>query len=193
MNVSSKEVSDMKVSYSEVAEIIANKNIVALFQGRSEAGHRALGNRSILYDPRDPDGKDHVNIVKQRESYRPFAASVMLDHAHEWFDMAGLKESPYMMYAVDVKKDKQNLIPCVTHVDGTCRIQTVTKEQNINFYNLIDAFYKLTGVPMLFNTSFNLAGEVIVETEDEAIDVLQRSKIEYLYLPEKQMLMIDKN
>jgi carbamoyltransferase len=184
---------NMKVSYSEVAEIIANKNIVALFQGRSEAGHRALGNRSILYDPRDPDGKNYVNIVKQRESYRPFAASVMLDHAHEWFDMAGLKESPYMMYAVDVKKDKQNLIPCVTHVDGTCRIQTVTKEQNINFYNLIDAFYKLTGVPMLFNTSFNLAEEVIVETEDEAIDVLQRSKIEYLYLPEKQMLMIDKN
>ena len=181
------------VTYGDVAKIISEKNIVALFQGRSEAGHRALGNRSILYDPRDPNGKDHVNIVKQRESYRPFAASVMLDHVHEWFDMVGLKESPYMMYAVDVKENKKNLIPCVTHVDGTCRIQTVTKEQNINFYNLIDAFYKLTGVPMLFNTSFNLAGEVIVETEDEAIDVLQRSKIEYLYLPEKQILMTGKN
>lgn len=172
----------------DVAELIANKNIVALFQGRSEAGHRALGNRSILYDPRDPNGKDHVNIVKQREAYRPFAASVMLEHVHDWFDMAGLKESPFMMFAVDVIKDKQKLIPCVTHVDGTCRIQTITKEQNINFYNLIDAFYKLTGVPMLFNTSFNLAGEVIVETEDEAIDVLQRSKIDYLYLPKKQIL-----
>ena len=170
----------------DVAKLIANKNIVALFQGRSEAGHRALGNRSILYDPRDPNGKDHVNVVKQREWYRPFAASVLLEHAHDWFGMASLKESPFMMFAVDVIKDKQDLIPCVTHVDGTCRIQTITKEQNINFYNLIDAFYKLTGVPMLFNTSFNLAGEVIVETEDEAIDILQRSKIEYLYLPEKK-------
>jgi carbamoyltransferase len=177
----------------DVAKILADKNIIALFQGRSEAGHRALGNRSILYDPRDPNGKDHVNIVKQREWYRPFAASVMLEHVHDWFDMAGLKESPFMMFAVDVIKNKQDLIPCVTHVDGTCRIQTVTKEQNINFYNLIDAFYKLTGVPMLFNTSFNLAGEVIVETEDEAIDVLQRSKIDYLYIPEKQMLVANKN
>jgi carbamoyltransferase len=177
----------------DVAELIANKNIVALFQKRSEAGHRALGNRSILYDPRDLNGKDHVNIVKQREWYRPFAASVMLEHTHDWFDMAGLKESPFMMFAVDVIKDKQNLIPCVTHVDGTCRIQTVTQEQNLNFYNLINSFYKLTNVPMLFNTSFNLAGEVIVETEEEAIDVIQRSKIEYLYLPEKQILMIEKN
>jgi carbamoyltransferase len=183
----------MKVSYSEVAKLIADKNIVALFQGRSEAGHRALGNRSILYDPRDPNGKDHVNIVKQREWYRPFAASVMLEHAHDWFDMAGLKESPFMMFAVDVIKDKQDLIPCVTHVDGTCRIQTVTEKQNLNFYNLINAFYELTGIPMLFNTSFNLAGEVIVETEEEAIDVIQRSKIEYLYLPEKQTLIIEKN
>lgn len=177
----------------DVAELIANKNIVALFQGRSEAGHRALGNRSILYDPRDPNGKDHVNIVKQREWYRPFAASVMLEHVHDWFDMASLKDSPFMMFAVDVIKDKQNLIPCVTHVDGTCRVQTVTQEQNLNFYNLINSFYELTNVPMLFNTSFNLAGEVIVETEEEAIDVIQRSKIEYLYLPEKQILMIEKN
>ena len=183
----------MNVSYSEIAELIANKNIVALFQGRSEAGHRALGNRSILYDPRDPNGKDHVNIVKQREWYRPFAASVMLEHAHDWFDMAGLKESPFMMYAVDVKDNKKDLIPCVTHVDGTCRIQTVTKEQNIHFYNLIKAFYKATGIPMLFNTSFNLAGEVIVEREDEAVDILKRSQIEYLYLPEKQTLITHKN
>ena len=177
----------------DVAKLIADKNIVALFQGRSEAGHRALGNRSILYDPRDPNGKDHVNIVKQREWYRPFAASVMLEHAHDWFDMAGLKDSPFMMFAVDVLEDKQKLIPCVTHIDGTCRIQTITKEQNLNFYNLIDEFYKLTGVPMLFNTSFNLAGEVIVETEEEAIDVIKRSKIEYLYLPKKQTLIIEKN
>ena len=181
------------VTSLDVAKLIADKNIVALFQGRSEAGHRALGNRSILYDPRDPNGKDHVNIVKQREWYRPFAASVMLEHVHDWFDMASLKDSPFMMFAVDVLKEKQKLIPCVTHVDGTCRIQTITQEQNLNFYNLINSFYELTNVPMLFNTSFNLAGEVIVETEEEAIDVIRRSKIEYLYLPEKQILMIEKN
>jgi carbamoyltransferase len=132
-------------------------------------------------------------LVKQRESFRPFAASVMLEHVHDWFDMQGLEESPFMMFAVDVIKDKQDLIPCVTHVDGTCRIQTVTEKQNLNFYNLINEFYKLTSVPMLFNTSFNLAGEVIVETKEEAIDVIKRSKIEYLYLPEKQTLIIEKN
>jgi carbamoyltransferase len=177
----------------EIAKIIADKNIVALFQGQSEAGHRALGNRSILYDPRDPNGKDYVNVVKQREGFRPFAASVMLESTHDWFDMRGLNESPFMMFAVDVKEDKKKLIPCVTHVDGTCRIQTVTQKQNSHFYNLISAFNDLTNVPMLFNTSFNLAGEVIVETELDAIDVLKRSKIEYLYLPEKQQLIIEKN
>jgi carbamoyltransferase len=177
----------------DVAKLIADKNIVALFQGRSEAGYRALGNRSILYDPRDSNGKDHVNNIKHREWYRPFAASVMLEHAHAWFEMSGLNESPFMMFAVDVKEDKKKLIPCVTHVDGTCRIQTVTQEQNFNFYSLINEFYNLTSVPMLFNTSFNLAGEVIVETENEAIDVLQRSKIEYLYIPDKQKLIVNKN
>ena len=171
--------------YYEVANLIAQKNIVAMFQGQAEAGHRALGNRSILYDPRDPDGKEKVNTVKGREWYRPFACSILLEHAPDWFDMAGLKESPYMMYAVNVKEDKKDLIPCVIHVDNTCRIQTVSLEQNLHFYNLIKAFYEITNIPLLFNTSFNLAGEVIVETEDEALNVLDRSKINYLYLPEK--------
>lgn len=186
-------ITKQNITYKEVAQLIADKNIVALFQGKSEAGHRALGNRSILYDPRDLNGKDHVNIVKKREWFRPFAASVMLEKANEWFDMAGLKESPYMMYALDIIKDKINLIPCVSHVDNTCRAQTVSQSQNPHFYNLISAFNELTNIPMLFNTSFNLAGEVIVETELDAIDVLKRSKIEYLYLPEKQELIIEKN
>lgn len=176
-------------TYKEVAQIIAKKNIVALFQGQSEAGHRALGNRSILYDPRDIDGKDHVNTIKNREWYRPFAASVMLEYANEWFDMAGLKESPYMMYAFDVLKDKINLIPCVVHVDNTCRAQTVSQFQNLHFYNLISAFNDLTNIPMLFNTSFNLAGEVMVETKEDAIDTLNRSNIKYLYFPETQELI----
>jgi carbamoyltransferase len=177
------------VTYKEIAKIISDKNIVALFQGQSEAGHRALGNRSILYDPRDPNGKDHVNTVKNREWYRPFAASVMVEYANEWFDMRGVKESPYMMYAFDVLKDKSHLIPCVVHVDNTCRAQTVSRSQNLHFYNLISAFNDLTNVPMLFNTSFNLAGEVMVETKNDAIDTFNRSNIQYLYFPESRELI----
>jgi len=177
------------VTYGDVAKIISEKNIVALFQGRSEAGHRALGNRSILYDPRDPNGKNHVNIVKQREWYRPFAASVMLDHAHDWFDMAGLKESPFMMFAVDVLDNKKHLIPSIIHIDGTCRIQTVDQKQNNHYYQLIQAFKELTGIPILFNTSFNLAGDCIVETLEQAVDTLNNSEINFLYLPEFNLLI----
>jgi carbamoyltransferase len=179
-------------TYKDVANIIAHKNIVAIYQGQSEVGPRALGNRSILYDPRDPNGKDFVNKVKRREWYRPFAASIMLEHAHEWFDMQGLKESPYMMYSINTYIDKQALIPCVVHVDGSCRIQTVTEKQNIHYYNLIKAFYEITNIPLLFNTSFNLAGETMVETEEDAIDILSRSDIDYLYLPDKNKLVIEK-
>ena len=118
------------VTDKDVVELITNKNIVALFQGRSEAGPRALGNRSLLYDPTDPKGKDIVNKVKKREHWRPFAGTVLADHAHEWFNMDRLYESPHMMYAVNVLKSMIEKIPCITHVDGTCRIQTLTKKQN---------------------------------------------------------------
>jgi len=177
------------VSSSDVAKLLANKKIVAIYQGSSEAGPRALGNRSIVYDPRDPKGKNYINTVKQREWFRPFAGTVLQEHVHDWFDLRGLTESPYMMFAVDVNKNKQDLIPAITHVDGTCRIQTLTREQNPHYYELIDSFYKLTNVPILFNTSFNLAGDCIVETIDDAIDTLQRSSIDYLYLPEFNILV----
>ena len=130
-----------------------------------------------------------MNKVKGREYFRPFAASVMKEYAHEWFDMKGLKESPNMMYAVDVKEDKKDLIPSVLHVDDTCRIQTVTKEVNEHFYNLIEEFYKLTGIPILFNTSFNLAGEPLVETIDDALKVLNDSEMEYCFMPELNSLI----
>jgi carbamoyltransferase len=177
------------VSYQDVAELIAEKNIVAMYQGSSESGPRALGNRSILYDPRDENGKDHVNIVKKREWFRPFAGSVLKEHAKDWFDLITQDESKFMMFAVDVLKEKQNLIPAITHVDGTCRIQTVKFEDNKNFYNLINEFYKITGVPILFNTSFNLAGNVIVETLEDALWTLHNSDINYLYLPELGVLV----
>lgn len=168
----------------DVAKLISEKNIVALYQGRSEAGPRALGNRSILYDPRDPDGKDEVNKVKGREWFRPFAGSVLAEDADDWFDMAGMSESPFMMYAVNVAADKLSEIPAITHVDDTCRVQTVTEEQNPHYYNLIKAFKNITEVPVLFNTSFNLAGDPLVETIDDALITLDRSDIQYLYLPE---------
>ena len=130
-----------------------------------------------------------IGGIKKREEFRPFAGTVLLEKANEWFDMAGLEESPFMMYAMDVWPDKQNKIPCITHVDGTCRIQTVTKEQNYHYYNLIQEFEKITGVPILFNTSFNLAGDPLVETIEDALKTLLKSELKYLYLPELEMLL----
>ena len=160
-----------------------------MFQGRSENGPRALGNRSILFDPTFEDGKDFVNSVKRREYFRPFAGSVLKEHAHEWFDLRGMDQSPHMMYAVNCQPGIAEKIPSIIHVDGTCRIQTVTKEQNKHFYSLINEFYNQTGVPVLFNTSFNLGGDPLVETLDDAIRTLKHSKIEYLFLPEHNKLI----
>jgi carbamoyltransferase len=172
-----------------VAELISNKNIVAIYQGSSESGPRALGNRSILYDPRDPNGKDHVNIIKKREWFRPFAGTVLKEFAKEWFDLCNLEESKFMMFAVDVLKDKQSKIPAITHIDGTCRIQTLDKNDNKNYYKVIEEFYKITNVPIVFNTSFNLAGNTIVETLEDALWTLHNSEINYLYLPELSVLV----
>ena len=180
------------VSYDDVAKLISEENIVSMYQGRSEAGPRALGNRSILFDPRVHDGKDIVNTVKGREWFRPFAATVLKESANDWFDMAGLEESPFMMYAVNVAADKIKKIPSVCHVDDTCRVQTVTEEQNQHYYNLISAFDKITNVPILFNTSFNLAGDPLVETIHDALGTLYRSKLKYMYLPELGVLITKK-
>jgi carbamoyltransferase len=176
-----------RVKYEDVAKLISEKNIVAMYQGRSEAGPRALGNRSILYDPRDPNGKDFVNTVKHREWFRPFAGSILHEETNKWFDMRGLEESPFMMYAVNVLQPEK--IPAITHIDGTCRVQTVKPEQNTHYYNLISAFNDITGVPILFNTSFNLAGDCIVETIDDALRTIRNSDIKYLYLPEFSLLV----
>jgi len=172
-----------------IAKLLVDQNIIAMFNGRAEAGPRALGNRSILFDPRTPNGKDLVNRVKGREWFRPFAGSVLEEHAHEWFEMRTLKSSPFMMYAINVLPSRLGEIPAVTHVDGTCRVQTVSQDDNPEYYALISAFYKLSNVPMLFNTSFNLAGDPLVETLEDAIDTLRRSDIKYLYLPSLQKLL----
>lgn len=166
--------------------LIDKEQIVAIFQGQSEWGPRALGNRSILFDPRHPQAKQIVNKVKMREDYRPFAGSVMLEHAHEYFEMKQLKESPWMSFAIQAKEKAYKEIPSLVHADGTCRIQTVTREQNKNYYELIERFYEITGCPMIFNTSFNLGGEALVETIEDALNTCQQSQINCLYIPEDQ-------
>jgi carbamoyltransferase len=172
-----------------VAALIADGNIIAVFQGAAEGGPRALGNRSIVYDPRDPQGKDRVNQVKGREWFRPFAGSVLLDAADEWFDLRGIPESPFMMYAVNVQSSKMGQLPAITHVDGTCRVQTVSRDQNPGWYDLIASFRDKTGCPVLFNTSFNLAGDPLVDSLPDAINCLLRSDIRFLWLPDVQLLI----
>jgi len=180
---------EYNVDYEQVIDTIRQKNIVALYQERGESGPRALGNRSLMYDPTDPDGKDFVNLVKKREYFRPFAASVLHDDVHDWFDLRGMEDSPSMMYAVNCQSGVKEKIPAVIHIDGTCRIQTVTEEQNFHWYNLIKEFKNQTGVPALFNTSFNLGGEPLVETIDDAMRTLYNSGINYIYFPATKMLV----
>jgi len=182
-----------KASHTDVVKLLREKNIVTMFQGRSESGPRALGNRSILFDPTFEDGKDFVNMVKRREYFRPFAGSILAEHAAEWFDMRGKTETPHMMYAMNCQPGVAEKIPSIIHVDGTCRIQTVTREQNQHYYDLINEFYKVSGMPILFNTSFNLGGEPLVETLDDAVRTLANSLMEYLYLPEYGYLIEVKN
>jgi carbamoyltransferase len=174
---------------SAVIDLLQQRNIVTIFQGRCENGPRALGNRSVIYDPTDPDGKDFVNSVKHREYFRPFAGSILAEDVHEWFDLRGMEDSPHMMYAVNCQPGIAEKIPSIIHEDGTCRIQTVTREQNENYYDLISAWKERTGIPMVFNTSFNLGGEPLVETLSDALWTLQESDIEYLYLPEYNKLL----
>ena len=171
---------------STLDALINDEQIVAIFQNHSEWGPRALGNRSIMFDPRHPNAKNIVNAVKKREYYRPFACTVMLEHAEEYFDMLQLPESPWMSFAIQCKEKALKDIPTLVHADNTCRIQTVTEEQNKNYYNLIKGFYERTGVPIIFNTSFNLGGEAICETIYDAIDTCNRSMINHLYIPEDQ-------
>lgn len=161
-----------------VAKLISQNKFVGWYQGRAEFGPRALGNRSIIVDPRKASNKELVNArIKFREPFRPFAPSVLRDHAEAYFDTGG-SESPYMILAFDVKPDKRNIIPAVTHVDGTARVQTVTKQQNKRYWDVIHEFYKITGVPVLLNTSFNRMGEPIVNTPEQAITCLRESGLD---------------
>jgi len=150
----------------QIVDGILKDGIVAVASGRAEYGPRALGNRSILADPRDPLIKDKVNLIKQRESFRPFAPVVMADHASKWFDMNF--ESPYMQYTVKCLQPEK--IPSVVHSDGTSRVQTVSKEQHYGLYRVLNKFYLQTGVPVLLNTSLNIKGQPLLNSYQDTID-----------------------
>jgi len=161
------------------AQLIAEGNVVGWYQGKMEWGPRALGNRSILADARNAKMQDILNEkIKHRESFRPFAPCILEEHASEYFDID--IPSPYMLLVAPVKKPEK--IPAVTHVDGTSRLQTVSKDTNTLFYNLINEFYKTTNVPVLINTSMNIRGEPIVNTIEQAYNMIVKTDMDYIVL-----------
>tara|TARA_B100001121_G_scaffold310654_1_gene343543 strand:+ start:928 stop:2538 length:1611 start_codon:yes stop_codon:yes gene_type:complete len=172
------------------ASLLSKGKIIGWFNGRSEIGARALGNRSILADPRKKNMKDILNKkIKYREDFRPFAPAAIEEHAEEYFETKGLK-IPYMNCTVDTKLTKKNKIPSVVHTDGTSRLQTVSKKFNPEFYKLLKEFHKITGVPILINTSFNLKGQPIVDSPRDALMTFFGSGIDYLVL---NSFLISKN
>tara|TARA_R110000824_G_scaffold56613_1_gene154857 strand:+ start:2532 stop:3893 length:1362 start_codon:yes stop_codon:yes gene_type:complete len=171
----------------EVAKILL-EDPVAIFQSRSEQGQRGLGNRSLLMSPLHKNSQEKLNKIKKREWFRPFACSILKEKTKEWFDMT-IDESPYMMYVFDLKKEKEGILKAGLAVDNKSRIQTVDKDRNLNYYNLIKSFEKLTGVPILINTSLNLPGEVLVETMNDLKELFETSELDYIYLPEINKLI----
>ena len=186
---------------NRTAEDISNGNAVGWFQGRMEFGPRALGSRSILGDPRSPDMQKNLNLkVKYRESFRPFAPSILKEDLSDWFDI--YTDSPYMLMVANVNKDKcipmsekeekmfgldklnlkRSQIPAVTHVDYSARIQTVSKETNLKYFKLISKFKEITGCPIIINTSFNVRGEPIVNTPEDAFKCFMGTELDSLVI-----------
>ena len=175
--------------YDLAAQRLKQGKIIGWFQGRTEFGPRALGNRSILCRPYPAEMKDHINSrVKFREWFRPLAPAVLWEYANEYFDIK--QESPHMLMAAQVVPDKKNAIPAVVHVDDSCRVQTVKADNNQRFWKLLTAFYKQTGIPVILNTSFNVKGQPIVNTPEHAIDCFRSTGIDCLvignYFTEKE-------
>jgi len=165
----------------KAARILANGHTVAIYQGSAEFGPRALGNRSILADPRRDDTQDYLNLcVKNREPFRPFAPSVLEEEADKWFKVEGM--APHMLRAIDIRDGRADEIPAVVHENGTSRIQTVSPCQNPVFHRLIDSFRERTGVPLVLNTSFNLSGDPIVERPEEAIICFREADLNTLLI-----------
>ena len=186
INYDLKDIKGIRVSEQDIAKYIKDQKIVAVFNGQAEVGPRSLGNRSILFDARNSKAKEIVNRVKCREWYRPFACSVLKEDFDKYFETYGLNESPNMTVSFPVKS---NLIPGITHVNGSCRVQTLDPSIP-HFFNLLKEFKKLTEVSVLLNTSFNLAGDPLVESPEDAIKVFNQSEIDVLWFPEKRTALI---
>jgi carbamoyltransferase len=165
------------------ARLIADGKVIAWYRGRMEFGPRALGHRSILADPGHPEMRDRINaMVKMREAFRPFAPAVTLEEASRWFEMEEGLELPYMIAIVDVREEHRAALPAITHVNGTARVQTVSPADHKSFHMLLNSVGKATGRQMVLNTSFNVKGQPIVNTPQEAIDTYLKTGIDYLFL-----------
>ena len=182
------ETNKFKVKYFDdknqlninVAELILQNKIIGYFNGRMEFGARALGNRSIIANPCNPNIKEIINSkIKRRENFRPFAPAILEDEKNNWF--LNEKQNPYMSSVEEIKFEKRRLIPAVTHIDGSGRVQTVLKDTNKDFYDLILNFFKISKVPILLNTSFN-ENEPIVMNPENAIDCFLRTDMDVLVL-----------
>jgi carbamoyltransferase len=161
------------------AELLAQGKIVGWVQGRAEFGPRALGNRSILADPRHADIKDKINaLIKFREEFRPFAPSILHEHGEEYF--FHYQESPYMERTLIFREEIRDKVPAVVHVDGTGRLQTVREEWNPRYYRLIKEFFELTGIPIILNTSYNIMGKPIIHSVEDAISVFYTTGLDAL-------------
>ena len=181
--LNSKNIQYQQLQHDELlqttAKLIADGNIVGWYQGKMEWGPRALGSRSILADPRKAEMKDILNEkIKHRESFRPFAPSILEEYVSEYFDID--RPSPYMLFVAPVRKPE--LIPAVTHVDGTGRLQTVNRDTNPLYYDLINEFYKITGVPVIINTSMNVMGEPIVNTPEQAYQMIVKTDMDCIVM-----------
>jgi carbamoyltransferase len=178
-----ERIADEAELLRRTAELVAGGKVIGWFQGRMEFGPRALGARSLVADARNPKMKDIINAkVKFREAFRPFAPSVLKEHAHEWFDMPAGMDAPFMLLVPEVLRDVRAKIPAVTHQDGTGRVQTVTEEHNGRYYRLIKEFQSQTGVPIVINTSFNVRGEPIVCTPQDAYNTYLNTGIDVLVM-----------
>lgn len=174
-------------SLDDIVDLIINQKSVAVFKGKAEAGPRALGNRSILFDARNSNAVNLVNKIKNREWYRPFAAMVLKEDATDYFDMMGLDQSKFMTVSFDATEKAKLTVPGIIHVDGTCRIQTIDESDGIIF-ELLTKFKEKTGVGILLNTSFNLAGKPLVDNVDDAIETLDNSELEYVWFADQNLL-----
>jgi len=164
----------------DAVEALCDGKLVGWFDGGSEFGPRALGQRSILCDPRRRDAADDLNVrVKRREPFRPFAPAILLESVDEWFDLDGSpRASPFMLRVCSVRSDRRAFVPATVHVDGTGRLQTLSQQDNGRFFDLVDRFRSETSIPMVLNTSFNVAGQPIVETPEDAMRCLAESGLD---------------